>query len=110
MKTAPTQVDRVLVLAGDGPRRAVAVELWQTLPPTPLPVSAGRPGYADVNGIRLYFVEIGSGPPVVLLLKPAPASRRYRSRSEGVRIECPLSRSRVWLLAGRHRRPSSRSL
>jgi pimeloyl-ACP methyl ester carboxylesterase len=48
------------------PWRAGAVELWQTLPPTPAAVS-GQSGYADVDGIRLYYVEIGSGPPVVLL-------------------------------------------
>lgn len=49
------------------PWSAAAVELWQTLPPTPTAVSGGQSGYADVNGIRLYHVEIGSGPPVVLL-------------------------------------------
>jgi pimeloyl-ACP methyl ester carboxylesterase len=49
------------------PWSAAAVELWQTLPPTPAAVSGGQSGYADVNGIRLYHVEIGSGPPVVLL-------------------------------------------
>src|SRR5215204_5068638 len=45
--------------------RAEAVELWQTLPPTPAAVSGG--GYADVNGIRLFYVDTGSGPPVVFL-------------------------------------------
>src|ERR1700716_3463675 len=44
-----------------------AAELWQTRPPTPAPVSGGHSGYADVNGIRLFHIEIGSGPPVVLL-------------------------------------------
>jgi pimeloyl-ACP methyl ester carboxylesterase len=39
--------------------------LWQTLPPTPVP--AGRPAYANVNGIRLFHVQTGSGSPVVLL-------------------------------------------
>jgi pimeloyl-ACP methyl ester carboxylesterase len=48
-------------------RPADAAELWQTLPPTPAPVSGGHSGYADVNGIRLFHIEIGSGPPVVLL-------------------------------------------
>ena len=48
-------------------RPAHAAELWQTLPPTPAPVSGGHSGYADVNGIRLFHIEIGSGPPVVLL-------------------------------------------
>jgi pimeloyl-ACP methyl ester carboxylesterase len=44
-----------------------AAELWRTLPPTPAPVAGGHSGYADVNGIRLFHHEIGSGPPVVLL-------------------------------------------
>ena len=46
---------------------AEATELWQTLPPTPAPVSGGHSGYPEINGIRLFHVEIGSGPPVVLL-------------------------------------------
>jgi pimeloyl-ACP methyl ester carboxylesterase len=46
---------------------AETAELWQTLPPTPAPVSGGHSGYAEINGIRLFHVEIGSGPPVVLL-------------------------------------------
>ncbi|MEJ1938643.1 alpha/beta fold hydrolase, partial [Nostoc sp. NIES-2111] len=46
---------------------AAAAERWQTLPPTPPPVSGATTGYAEVNGIRLYFATIGSGPPVVLL-------------------------------------------
>jgi pimeloyl-ACP methyl ester carboxylesterase len=46
---------------------AEMAELWQTLPPTPAPVSGGHSGYAEINGIRLFHVEIGSGPPVVLL-------------------------------------------
>jgi pimeloyl-ACP methyl ester carboxylesterase len=45
---------------------AEAAELWQTLPPTPAPVSGGHSGYAEINGIRLFHVDIGSGPPVVL--------------------------------------------
>lgn len=44
-----------------------AEQLWQTLPPTPAPVTGGHSGYADINGIKLYHVEIGAGPPVVLL-------------------------------------------
>jgi alpha-beta hydrolase superfamily lysophospholipase len=45
---------------------AEATELWQTLPPTPAPVSGGHSGYA-INGIRIFHAEIGAGPPVVLL-------------------------------------------
>jgi pimeloyl-ACP methyl ester carboxylesterase len=44
-----------------------ADELWQTLPPTPAPVSGGHSGYATVNGIQLFHTDIGSGPAVVLL-------------------------------------------
>ena len=40
---------------------------WQTLPPTPPPVAGATSGYASVDGIRLYYATIGSGPPVVLL-------------------------------------------
>jgi hypothetical protein len=46
---------------------AEATELWQTLPPTPAPVSGGHSGYTEINGIRIFHVEIGCGPPVVLL-------------------------------------------
>src|SRR5436309_2621658 len=41
--------------------------LWQTLPPTPAPVSGLRSGHANVNGISLYYATIGNGSPVVLL-------------------------------------------
>jgi hypothetical protein len=41
--------------------------LWQTLPPTPGPVSGEHIGHAKVNGISLYYATIGHGSPVVLL-------------------------------------------
>jgi pimeloyl-ACP methyl ester carboxylesterase len=44
-----------------------AAERWQTLPPTPAPVQGTRTGYASVNGIRLFYAEVGHGPPVVML-------------------------------------------
>jgi pimeloyl-ACP methyl ester carboxylesterase len=44
-----------------------AAERWQTLPSTPPPVQGATTGYAEVNGVRLYFATVGSGPPVVLL-------------------------------------------
>jgi pimeloyl-ACP methyl ester carboxylesterase len=40
---------------------------WQELPPIPAPVTGETTGYAVVNGIRLYYATIGSGPPVVML-------------------------------------------
>src|ERR1700722_2940006 len=41
--------------------------LWQTLPPTPVPVPGEKKASAQVNGIGLYYVMIGRGSPVVLL-------------------------------------------
>ena len=46
---------------------AQAEARWQTLPPTPAPVTGERHGIADVNGIHLYYATIGSGSPVILL-------------------------------------------
>lgn len=48
-------------------RAGVAAELWQTLPPTPLPVTGVQSGHVAVNGISLHYVHAGNGPPVVLL-------------------------------------------
>lgn len=42
-----------------------AAERWETLPPTPAPVAKG--GFADINGIKLYYATLGKGAPVVLL-------------------------------------------
>src|ERR1700692_621032 len=50
------------------PLQAAASEpLWQTLPPTPAPVSGEHRGHAKVNGISLYYATFGHGSPVVLL-------------------------------------------
>ncbi|MCD9567892.1 alpha/beta fold hydrolase [Pseudomonas protegens] len=46
---------------------AFAGERWQSLPPTPAPVAGAQAGYAEVNGIRLYYSKVGHGSPVVLL-------------------------------------------
>lgn len=46
---------------------AFASERWQNLPPTPAPVAGAQAGYAEVNGIRLYYSKLGHGSPVVLL-------------------------------------------
>jgi pimeloyl-ACP methyl ester carboxylesterase len=48
-------------------RAGLAAERWQTLPPTPAPVASDRTGHAKVNGISLYYVEVGNGSPVVVL-------------------------------------------
>jgi pimeloyl-ACP methyl ester carboxylesterase len=40
---------------------------WQILPPTPSLPATERSGYADVNGIKLWYAEFGQGQPVILL-------------------------------------------
>lgn len=44
-----------------------AQEPWQTLPPTPKLPPALRSGYAEVNGIRMFYAVFGQGSPVLLL-------------------------------------------
>jgi pimeloyl-ACP methyl ester carboxylesterase len=46
---------------------AHTAEPWQTLPPTPAPIAYPRSAHLSVNGIRLFYGEIGSGPPVLML-------------------------------------------
>jgi pimeloyl-ACP methyl ester carboxylesterase len=46
---------------------AHTAEPWQSLPPTPAPIAYPRSGPVSVNGIRLFYGEIGSGPPVLML-------------------------------------------
>jgi pimeloyl-ACP methyl ester carboxylesterase len=46
---------------------AMAAERWQELPPTPAPVPGLKSGHAELNGIRLFYAEIGRGSPVVVL-------------------------------------------
>jgi pimeloyl-ACP methyl ester carboxylesterase len=57
----------VLLLVTLPLRYVAAEESWKTLPPTPTPVAGGHADRTEINGIRLYHVEIGIGPPVVLL-------------------------------------------
>jgi len=45
---------------------AVAAERWELLPPTPGMVH-GESGYANINGIRIYYALYGQGSPVILL-------------------------------------------
>jgi len=55
----------IALLAAAAP--ADAAPRWQTLPLTPAPVRGAKAGYAQVNGIRLYYATLGRGAPVVLL-------------------------------------------
>ena len=45
---------------------ALAAERWKLLPPTPAMVQ-GKSGYANINGIRIYYAVYGQGSPVILL-------------------------------------------
>jgi pimeloyl-ACP methyl ester carboxylesterase len=45
----------------------LAAERWKTLPPTPPPVPGEHTGHVKVNGINVFYAEIGHGSPVVLL-------------------------------------------
>lgn len=46
---------------------AKAAEPWLTLPPTPTLPKAEISGYAPVNGIKIWYAEFGSGPPVLFV-------------------------------------------
>ena len=46
---------------------AMAAERWEALPPTPAPVPGLQTGHAELNGIRLFYAEIGQGSPVLVL-------------------------------------------
>lgn len=48
-------------------RSAVAMERWQTLPPTPAPIASAQSGQAQVNGISIHYAVYGQGSPVILL-------------------------------------------
>jgi pimeloyl-ACP methyl ester carboxylesterase len=45
----------------------IAAERWQTLPPTPPPVPGEHTAHAKINGISLFYAEVGRGSPVVVL-------------------------------------------
>src|SRR6478752_2288149 len=40
---------------------AMAAERWEALPPTPATVPGLQTGHAELNGIRLFYAEIGQG-------------------------------------------------
>lgn len=46
---------------------ALAVEQWETLPPTPAPIATHRSGQAQVNGISMHYAIYGHGSPVIFL-------------------------------------------
>lgn len=46
---------------------ALALERWQTLPPTPTPVKWAQERHTALRGIKLYNAEIGKGLPIVIL-------------------------------------------
>jgi pimeloyl-ACP methyl ester carboxylesterase len=56
----------VVILAG-AQISALAAPLWMTLPATPHLPAAELNGYADVNGIKIWYAEFGNGGPVILL-------------------------------------------
>jgi pimeloyl-ACP methyl ester carboxylesterase len=53
---------------------AMAAERWEALPPTPAPLPGLQTGHAELNGIRLFYAEIGQGSPVVVLHGGLPNS------------------------------------
>lgn len=56
----------IVAIAGSG-SEAGASELWKTLPaPLPAPEAAAT-GYANVNGVEIYYSIQGSGEPLILL-------------------------------------------
>jgi pimeloyl-ACP methyl ester carboxylesterase len=44
-----------------------AAERWETLPPTPAPISTDRSGEAEANGIKIHYAIYGQGSPVIFL-------------------------------------------
>ena len=76
---------------------------WQVLPPTPLPVSGETRGFAEVNGVKLYYAMIGSGPPVVLLHGGLPNSDYW-----GNQVRALAARHKVILIDSRGHGRSTR--
>lgn len=58
----------ILALIGFGfCNPAQAVPAWITLPPTPALPAPAQSGYANLNGIRIWYASFGTGAPVLLL-------------------------------------------
>lgn len=49
------------------PLPALSKERWELLPPTPPPAKASKSGYADVDGVNIYYAVLGHGSPVAFL-------------------------------------------
>lgn len=65
MKRALKALAVAVLVAVAGP--ALAEERWETLPePAPMPKPA-ESGYADVNGIEMFYQVFGSGEPILLI-------------------------------------------
>jgi pimeloyl-ACP methyl ester carboxylesterase len=54
----------LFILAGTAAR---AEPQWMTLPPTPGLPSSAQSGYAEVNGVKIWYAAFGKGQPVILL-------------------------------------------
>lgn len=80
-----------------------AAERWQTLPPTPAPVATAQSGYAQVNGVKLYYTSTGQGSPVVLLHGGLANSDYW-----GLQVKALAARHRVITLDSRGHGRSSR--
>jgi pimeloyl-ACP methyl ester carboxylesterase len=57
----------LLLLLAAATLPAFAAERWETLPPTPAPVTPKRSGEAPVNGISIHYAIYGKGSPVIFL-------------------------------------------
>lgn len=83
---------------------AEASPRWLMLPPTPAPIRGAHSGYAQVNGIRLYYATLGRGAPV-LLLHGGLANSDYW----GKQVEALLPHHRVILVDSRGHGRSTRN-
>ena len=57
-------VSLLIILASPA---AQAEPQWMNLPPTPTPPNPDQSGYAEVNGVKIWYAVFGKGQPVILL-------------------------------------------
>jgi pimeloyl-ACP methyl ester carboxylesterase len=57
----------LILFAGAASAEPPSEPAWLTLPPTPQLPSPARSGYAEVNGVKIWYAVFGQGKPVVLL-------------------------------------------